>query len=175
MKCTSIDGLAVHEVVARGDGHGASVARVGVVKVIRPIVDDCRVANVRVVEIHVTVVAAACTVPGMKWFAWAKRKPTNSAAKSSAETDTPMRAADEPDECRPINRTRVIRARAPAPTAANVGPTAIVEGSETPRRIVNPRPAPRPNVAPITVAVRCPADIHSRRIPNRAVIRFLIP
>src|SRR5882724_13089642 len=148
MKCASIDGLAVHEVVARGDGHGASVARVGVVKVIRAIVDDCRVANVGVVEIHVTVVATACAVPGMKWFAWAKRKPTDTAAESSAETDTPMRAADETDKRRSINRTRVIRARAPAPTAANVGPTSIVEWSETPGRRADPRPAPRPNVAP---------------------------
>src|SRR5437773_4041355 len=175
MKCASIDGLAIHEVVARGDRHGASVMRIGVVKVIRAIVDDGRVANVRVVEIHVTVVAAACVVPGTKWFAWAKRKPTDSSAKSSAETNTPMRAADETDERRSINRTRVIRARAPAPTAANVSPTAIVEWSETPRRIVNPRPAPRPNVVPVTIAVWSPADVHSRRIPNRAVIRFFIP
>jgi len=45
VKCATIDGLAVHEVVVRGDRDGARVVRVRVVKVIAPVVDDCRVAN----------------------------------------------------------------------------------------------------------------------------------
>ena len=98
MKCATIDGLAVHEVVVRGDRHSARVVRVRVVKVTAAVVDDCRVANERIVEIHVTVVAAAGVVPRMKWFAWAKWKPTDSAAKSPAKTDTPMRATDETDD-----------------------------------------------------------------------------
>src|SRR5258708_14462272 len=86
-----------------------------------------------------------------------------------------MWSADETDERRSIDRTRIIRPRAPTPTAADVRPASIVIRSKSPRLVANPAPAPRPNVIPRTVAIRGPARIHFLWIPHRSIVRFFVP
>jgi hypothetical protein len=177
VKAAAIDSLPVHKVVTRCDCYGTRVVGICVIKIIRTIVDDVGIPNERVVEIYIAVVPAAGVVPRMKRFTRTKRKPTDSPTKTSAESKTgaPMRTTDETDKCRTINRTRIIWTRAPSPAAAYVSPTAIMEWSESPRRVVDPSPAPGSNVAPIAVAVRRPSYVYRRWIPDRTIIRFFIP
>src|SRR5271165_6093366 len=44
-----------------------------------------------------------------------------------------------------------------------------MEGSESPRRVINPSPAPRLDPRPTSVAIRTPTHRQSRRIPDRPV------
>src|SRR4030095_13553504 len=176
MQCAAGDALAIHEVIARCRRTGARVVRVRVVKVVAAVVDDRRVANVGVVVIHVTVVPAAGAIPRMERFSRAEREPANGAAiAAKPHSNSPVRTADESDKCRAIYRTRIVRTRAPAPAAADVRPTPVVEGGKSPRRIVDPRPSPGTDVVPVTVTVRCPAYVDGGRIPYRAVVRLFVP
>ena len=54
--------------------------------------------------------------------------------------------------------------QAPTPAAAVADPAAIVEGSESPRSAIDPRPSPRGNPRPLPVAIRRPAHRHRRGI-----------
>src|SRR5207245_6824108 len=54
-------------------------------------------------------------------------------------------------------------------------PTAILERREAPRRIVDPRPAPRFHPGPVAVAVRRPARGHGTGHPHHPVIRGFTP
>src|SRR4030095_7076079 len=106
----------------------------------------------------------------------AEREPANAAAiAAESQSNSPVRTADESDKCRAIYRTRIVRTRAPAPAAADVRPTPVVEGGKSPRRIVDPRPSPGTDVVPVTVTVRCPAYVDGGRIPYRAVVRLFVP
>src|SRR5262249_56196262 len=97
------------------------------------------------------------------------------APPTKAKTKPPVSTAVEADERRPPIRTRIIGSRAPAPSAANVVPTSIVKWRITPRRVVNPSPAPGTNVTPIAVAVRSPANVDDSWIPNVAIFGNFIP
>src|SRR5215469_1622648 len=60
-------------------------------------------------------------------------------------------------------------ARHPTPHSIYVDPAAVVERSKAPRRIVDPRVAPRIDISPVPVAIRRPA--YDRRVwePNGSV------
>src|SRR5215831_17177834 len=73
------------------------------------------------------------------------------------------------DDCGPR------RARHPAPDTANDHPTAIVEWSKAPGRVVDPSPSPRGNPNPVAVAIRSPAHNNGVREPHVAVFRHGAP
>src|SRR5271165_2369380 len=50
-----------------------------------------------------------------------------------------------------------------------------MEGSESPRRVINPSPAPRLDPRPTSVAIRTPTHRQSRRIPDRPILRNGVP
>src|SRR5581483_9054177 len=76
---------------------------------------------------------------------------------------------------RSVIRADVARSRAPAPKSAVVHPTSVVEWSESPRRIVNPGPAPRSDPHPVAEAVGSPSRRYCRGNPNRTVGRDIAP
>src|SRR5713101_2169340 len=85
------------------------------------------VRNSRVRDIHVAIVISAAVIPGTKWFAPAQRKPADSPAPAAAKTDSESKsAAEEPNERRSIERSRINRTRAPAPGAADKRPASIM-------------------------------------------------
>src|SRR4029077_11042594 len=163
----AIDRLAVHERVAIRHSYRIHVARIHVIEVANiGVVEHVRVTYESIAGIDVSDVSATAVVPRVKRFAKAQGKPADSDVKP---------AAKKPDEGGSVNRTAIIRPRAPAPPAPEIIPAAIVVGRETPGRIVNPGPAPRANPVPIAVAVRSPVNRNFARIPNVAVFWFIAP
>src|SRR6266852_863938 len=161
MDPATVDGLAVRENLAVNCSHGADVMRVHEIDVA-----NVRVANERVVYVDDGDEIMAATEPGKERFAEAQREPADSETKPAAEEANKSGAIDwRPKE----------RARAPSPSAREIVPAAIVEGSEAPRRIINPSPAPGVDPVPIAIAVRSPVRRNITRIPNVAVFRFIAP
>src|SRR5262249_7972014 len=175
MKFAAIDASAAHEIVVRRKGRSASVVRIRVVEVVAKVavVENVYVRDARVIDVDVARIAEAVAIPRAERFAESEREPAYSAAEAKAEA--PASAAVESDECRSQVWTRIVRSRAPAPTVADVRPTSIMERRIAPRRVVNPRPAPRPNIAPIAVAVRSPTDVNNSRIPDVAIFGNFVP
>ena len=121
---SAVDGLAVHESVAIGNGHRVHVTRIHVIEVANVrVIKDIHVTNVSVVDVDVSDVSAAAVVPREKRFAEAQREPADSESKPAAE---------ETDKGRSVNRRAIIRTRAPAPPASEIIPAAVVVGRETP-------------------------------------------
>ena len=110
------------------------------------------------------VVAAA--KPWEERLAPAQREPAH------AETEAPTKPADK---SRAINRRTKERSRAPAPTAADKCPAAVVVRRKTPRLIAHPGPSPRSDPVPVAVAIRRPVRADTVRIPHVPVLRFLAP
>ncbi len=144
--------------------------RVSVVKAATAIVHKCRVAETRVIEVDVTEIYSAGVIPRTERFAEPQREPTDSSAEAKSKT-----ATEKSHESRPVNRSSIIRTRAPAPTATDKSPAPVMKWRESPRFIANPSPAPRPDVVPISVAIGSPANIDSIGIPDRPVVWFFIP
>ncbi len=166
MDPATVDGLAVRENLAVNCSHGADVMRVHEIDVANVRVEDIRVANERVVYVDDGNEIMAATEPGKERFAEAQREPADSETKPAAEEANKSGAIDwRPKE----------RARAPSPSAREIVPAAVVEGSEAPRRIINPSPAPGVDPVPIAIAVRSPVRCNITRIPNVAVFRFIAP
>src|SRR5208283_1246962 len=89
---------------------------------------------------------------------------------SPSEADAEPRSADPAHQCRSIIRVPVAeRSGSPGPRAIPIHPAAVVEGSESPRRVIHPGPAPGSNPCPATVTIRRPAHRHRSRHPDRAV------
>src|SRR5579864_7126498 len=84
-------------------------------------------------------------------------------------------AAHEAYERRRPHRTHHHRSRHPEPPAVHECPTSIVEGRESPGLIFHPGPAPRPNIGPVSEAVRSPAYDDRARTPARAITRHIAP
>src|SRR5579863_5157641 len=66
-------------------------------------------------------------------------------------------------------------ARNPAPARSEPAPAAIMEWRESPRRIVDPAPAPRSDPGPVAGAVGRPVRSDPGREPDCTVIRLLLP
>ena len=154
--------------------HRRGIVRVGIVPIRAVEVHVVYVADIRVVNIYVANVRSTCAVPipRMKHFTKTQRKPTDSNTNSEAKSET---AAQESYEGRPVNWIVADRPRAPTPASAKIIPASVVVRRKTPRLIANPRPAPRPNVAPISITVRSPANRDAIGIPNWSVVRLLRP
>src|SRR5579883_528561 len=104
----------------------------------------------------------------------AEREPTDSSAEAESESSSEA-AAEETDKRRPIERPRINGTWTPAPSSADESPASVVKWREAPRRVVNPGPAPWRHPTPIPVAVRGPANVYSRGVPNGAVVWDLAP
>src|SRR5580692_5331101 len=103
--------------------------------------------------------------PGLEGFTKAQREPAD------AETSTKSEAsAKETDERRTIDRHAKSWAGVPAPPVADVSPASVVKWRKAPWRIVHPRPAPRPDITPVAVAVGGPIRCDFRWVPDRTVV-----
>jgi len=100
MDCTAVDGLAVHEIVARGHSHRVWIVRIDEIKVVEFVeltkidVFDRGVPNVDVID-----ESPAATEAGKEGFPKSQREPTDSAPKTESEPKVP--AAKETNERRP--------------------------------------------------------------------------
>ena len=146
-----------------GAGHRAATRIVVVDVGDAHVVDDRRVVHVDVGEVTVRAV-----VPRHVDITRAEREPADRATQRHARA--PAVATHEGHHRRRIDRAHMARARAPAPTVADIDPAAVVERRETPWRIVDPGPAPRADPRPVTAAVRRPAHRDLRRVPHGAVV-----
>ena len=124
MRGSTVDGLAVHEGVAIRDGHGIHVAGVHKIDVTNVGVEHVRIADERVAHVDSFNEVMTATEPREERFAEAEREPADSETKPAAE---------KADKRRAIDRIPKSRARAPAPTAPEIVPSAIVVGREAPR------------------------------------------
>ena len=163
---SAIDGLAVREGIAIRHGHCIHVTRMYVIEVASAGVENAPIADERIVDVDPLDELVAAMEPRKERFAKAQREPANSKSKT---------ATKEADKSRPIDRSSKNRARAPAPSATDKRPTAVVERGKAPRRIVNPGPAPRVDPVPIAVAVGSPSGFNRSGIPNVAVFGLITP
>src|SRR4029077_12249544 len=166
MDAATVDSLAVHENLAVNGSHGADIMRVHEIDVANVRVEDVSVADKRIALVDSLEEFVAAVEPREEWLAETQREPANAETKASAE---------ETDKGRPIDRRTKDGARAPAPPAREIVPAAIVIGSKTPRRIVNPSPTPGADVVPVTVAVRSPVRANIVGIPDMAIFRLILP
>src|SRR5204863_7047656 len=104
--------------------------------------------------------------PREERFAKTQREPADS---------KPETAAEKAHKSRTVNRGTIKRTGAPAPPAAKIVPSAIVERSKSPRCIVNPSPPPRAYPVPIAIAVGSPVRRDVVGIPDMAILRLVLP
>src|SRR5205085_6342760 len=133
------------------------------------IVNSSDIRDPRVADVHVPKIAAAHSVPWDERLTKSKRAPAETSAESEAEVRTPARPAKPGDQCGRVVRPLPDRSGSPAPVSARIYPSAIVEGSVSPRLCFNPGPAPGRFPYPAAVVIRRPPWSHSR-CPHRAVI-----
>src|ERR1700686_1569901 len=100
-------------------------------------VDIVEIPETAVGEIHAVKIAATYAIPRDKRFTKTKRAPTKAAAETDSDTEV---AAKPADQRRSIVRASINRTGSPPPPAASIDPTAIVEGSESPRLVIDPAP-----------------------------------
>src|ERR1700674_5744503 len=163
---SAVDGLAVHEGVAIGRGHRMHVVRIHKIEVANVSVENIPVPDEGIAGIDPLEEPAAMVKPGEERFAEAQREPTDS---------KPETAAEKAHKSRTVNRGTIKRTGAPAPPAAKIVPSAIVERSKSPWRVVNPSPAPRANPVPVAIAVRSPVRRDVVGIPDMAIFRLILP
>ena len=123
------------------------------------VVDIGDVSDARVGDIDLVEIAATHAIPGDERFTKTQRTPAKAAAETDSDTEVAAKPADQRGS---IVRASINRTGSPSPPAASIDPTAIVERSESPRRIINPRPSPRVFPNPVTSGVRRPTGIHPR-------------
>ena len=163
--------LSTRESAARGGGDGARIVRISIVIIAEvAIPEDPAVTDERIVNIDALKIARSVMVPGVVWFSPSQREPAHTDPAAEAEA-----AAEEAYEGGAIYCQSNSGTRAPAPPATIKVPTAIVKGSEAPRFVVNPGPAPRADVAPIADAVGSPIRLNIVGVPNGADIGLLAP
>ena len=102
-------------------------------------------------------------------FSRTEREPSYVAAEASR---TP---ADEDDQRRRIHGLHRDRTGDPTPASADAHPASVVERSITPRRVIDPRIAPRRNPRPVAGMVRSPANFNPVGKPNVAVLAVVTP
>ena len=101
-----------------------------------------------------------------------ERIPTYRRRAADRERCRESRAAVEAHQRRRIHGARNVGARAPAPAAADLHPTSVVERCEAPRCVVDPRVAPGRDIRPATIAIGHPIGLHVRsRVPHGSVVR----
>ena len=153
------DRFSVTKCVRRNGGHRYRlIAVMNVVDVgdIRDVgnVDVAHVGHVDLPQIDIAVV-----IPGIERFAWTERKPRCHSANAKANRES--WSADKGNESRSVDWCYRDGTRQPSPARTNLHPSAIVEGSKSPRRIIQPGPAPRLDPNPAAVAIRNPSHSHA--------------
>src|SRR5215472_6777633 len=166
----TIDAPTIHECAARGGGDRAEVVRVHEIHVTNIRVQNIDISNVRIVDVDDVNEPMAAVEPWVEWLTPAEREP----AHAKAESKTPA-ATEETDERRSIDRGTKVRSRAPTPGPANERPASIVVGSKTPRRVIDPSPAPGSNPVPVAVAVGRPGGRHIGGKPHVPILRLVPP
>src|SRR5215469_5639842 len=175
MLSAAVHGLPVDERAVRGGGHRVNVMRIGVVEIAIPAAVEA-VVKESIVDVDVVPVAVAAVVPRLEGFAPAEREPAEAGAPAKPNAETHTKTGAKPaDIGRSIIWSGPNRPRAPTPVATEIVPAAIMKGSETPRSIVDPRPAPRADVRPVAVTVRSPVGRNIVGNPNVAVGAFFFP
>lgn len=127
--------------------------------------------------VDATHVTRRMTIPGAVDFMGCKGEPAYAAAHTTTQADhhAQRRPACPADQRGGIDRAQVPRPRHPAPAIAYLCPTAIVEGRESPARIVHPGPAPRADPCPPAITVGCPVRGGMQWSPHLPIFRFIEP
>lgn len=141
-----------------------------VVIVVRDVVD---ISDVRVADVHVAEITSARAIPRKEWLTPTERAPAKSATEP--EANAKARAAKPGHERGRVVRPRIVRSRRPAPIAAERYPASVVEGSESPRLVFDPGPAPGADESPVTEAIRSPAHNDGARPPAGTVAGNVTP
>src|SRR5271157_2025911 len=131
-------------------------------------IDVAHIGHVDLAQIGIAVV-----IPGIERLSGTERKPCHYAA--DAETRRKSRPSGKGHECRSIDRERGNRSWYPTPACSHQQPASIVKGSESPRRLVDPGPAPGLNPGPPSVTVGSPSHSQARGIPYRPVFSYGLP
>src|SRR5260370_23714624 len=140
MRSPTVDGLAAHEIVARGHSHRAWIVRIDKIEIVNVgRVDDVGVPNKGVTDVDPLDKPAAAVETGKEGLPKSQREPADSAAKTESESKAP--AAKETNERRAVNWGPEARPRAPAPPATAIIPATVVQESKTPGVSVNHTPA----------------------------------
>ena len=84
MRGSTVDGLAVHEGVAIGRGHGIHVVRIHKVEVANVGVENIPVADESIPFVDPLKELVTAVEPREEWFAKAEREPANSKSESAA-------------------------------------------------------------------------------------------
>ena len=157
-----------------GTGNRSDRTRNGTVDITnvgRPVpiyVRDSRLIDDRSIrDVDRANVALAHVVAGDVYLAWPKREPTDSSSAG--------RATHPGHHGGRIDRANASRARHPTPGIVPPRPTSVMERRETPRRVIDPGPAPRTDPRPMSEAVGRPADRHRRRNPHGSVVGCVLP
>ncbi len=136
------------------------------------VIDHRNVHISRVGDVHVPRISRTHAIRRKIGIAIAQREPSHAAADSNRHSKA--RSPNPRNQRRSIHRTNSYRSWNPSPAIADAYPAAIVERSESPRRIIHPGPSPRLDPGPVTFAIRSPSRVHAR-IPNRAIGRRRFP
>ena len=143
----------------------ANVVNVNVVDVVVVVGDVIDVRNARVANIdRLKIISADMVIRDIR-LAISEREPAHSDAG----------AADPGHERRRIAGTHPQGSRDPAPSSSHKHPAAIMERSESPRRVVDPGPTPRFDPGPMSIAVRRPSRFDPGGKPHAAVSTNLSP
>src|SRR6266849_3329446 len=177
------DGVIGPLILIGNVGH-AHILGVVYVHVVIDIRDLCAVHDRGVRNVHALHVAFAHVIRrriNVARTEWEPRHTGGCATDCNAHSET--RAANPSDQRWSVNRTHIFsghirgpwRRRHPTPSATRNHPTAVVERSETPGRVIYPRPSPRRHPNPVSIAVRRPICRNAPRIPDGAILRIGIP
>ena len=150
----------------------ANAARTKPLRSMAPIVID--VHNPGVADVHAAEVAKSSPIPREERLSEAQRAPSKT-SQGETEIHAPAGAAKPGHQRGCVHRANIDRSRSPSPVAACVNPAAIVEGRVSPRRVIDPGPAPWLNPDPVTILIRCPAWRHRTRNPHWPVGRNFAP
>src|SRR5260370_12313401 len=146
---------------------------VGHIIYVRVVIDVRYVCDIHrsVRHVHVLYVARAGAIRRNVNFARPQGEPRHSAAApSERNSDAESGSANECDECGSIDGPHDYRARYPAPASSDSSPSAVMEGREAPRFILDPCPAPRRDPGPVSISIGSPVRGNPRRKPHGSVV-----
>jgi len=150
---------------------------IGHIRDVRGVVNDSCVVDVRylgdvhgrITDIDAIHIRFAHVIRRDINFPRTERKPSYVAAESAGAS------ANEHHQCRGVDGVHGHRTRDPSPASADADPTAVVERSVAPRRVVDPSPSPRRDPIPVSFVIRSPAFIDVVREPDVSVVGVVAP
>ena len=150
---------------------------VGHVRDVRSVVNDGCVVDVRYLgDIHGRITDIDAIHIGFTHvirrdinFPRTERKPSYVAAEAA------WAPANEHHQSRGVDGVHGYRTRDPPPTSADADPTAVVERSVAPGRVVDPSPSPGRDPIPVSFVIRSPAFIDVVGEPDVSVVGVVAP